>query len=112
MWPPEGSNKTHKTMLVIAIIALVLSLVAIAVGTILIFRISALFGEFGEFEKDIRNDIAGLKQAVKDLEKEDCTQEYDGLPGVSYDVDKKTLLVSGNIDAKGWISAGKIGKEE
>ena len=89
-------------MLVIAIIALVLSLVAIAVGSILIFRISALFGEF---EKDIRNEIAGVKQAVKDLEKEDCTQVYDGLPGVSYDVDKKTLWVNGNMFATGAVSA-------
>lgn len=99
-------------MIALSIIALVLSLVAIAVGTILIFRISALFGEFGEFEKGINNDIAGLKQAVKDLEKEDCTQVYDGLPGVSYDVEKKTLLVSGNIKAKGWITAGEIKAEE
>jgi len=99
-------------MLVIVIIALALSLVAIAVGIILIFRISALFGEFGEFEKGVNNDIAGLKQAVKDLEKEDCTQVYDGLPGVSYDVEKKTLLVSGNIKAKGWIAAGEIKAEE
>ena len=99
-------------MLVIDIIALVLSLVAIAVGSILIFRISALFGEFGEFEKDIRNEIAGVKQAVKDLEKEDCTQVYDGLPGVSYDVEKKTLCVSGNIYAKGWVASGGIKKEE
>ena len=92
-------------MLVIVIIALALSLVAIAVGIILIFRISALFGEFGEFEKDIRNEIAGLKQAVKDLEKEDCTQVYDGLPGVSYDVEKKTLWVNGNMFATGAVSA-------
>lgn len=99
-------------MIVIAIIALVLSLVAIAVWMVLIFRISALFGEFGEFEKGINNDIAGLKQAVKDLEKEDCTQVYDGLPGVSYDVEKKTLCVSGNIKAKGWITAGEIKVEE
>lgn len=97
-------------MLVIAIIALVLSLVAIAVGTILIFRISALFGEFGEFEKDINNDIAGLKQAVKDLENQEV--EFEGLPGVSYDVEKKILCVSGNIYAKGWITAGGIQKEE
>ncbi len=99
-------------MLVIVIIALALSLVAIAVGTILIFRISALFGEFGEFEKDIRNEIAGLKQAVKDLEKEDCTQVYDGLPGVSYDVEKKTLRVDGNIVASGDIAGSNIMKLE
>lgn len=92
-------------MLVIVIIALALSLVAIAVGTILIFRISALFGEFGEFKKDIRNEIAGLKHVVKDLEEEDCTQVYDGLPGVSYDVEKKTLWVNGNIFATGAVSA-------
>lgn len=99
-------------MLVITIIALVLSLVAIAVGMILIFRISALFGEFGEFEKDIRNEIAGLKQAVKDLEKESEQVFFEVLPGVSYDVEKKTLLVSGNIKAKGWITAGEIKAEE
>lgn len=92
-------------MLVIVIIALALSLVAIAVGTILIFRISALFGEFGDFEKDIRNEIAGVKQSVKDMEKEDCTQVYDGLPGVSYDVEKKTLWVNGNMFATGAVSA-------
>ena len=97
-------------MLVIAIIALVFSLVAIAVGAILIFRISALFGELGEFEKDIRNEIAGLKQAVKDLENQEV--KFEGLPGVSYDVEKKTLLVSGNIKAKGWITAGEIKAEE
>lgn len=90
-------------MLVIAIIALVLSIVAIAVGSILIFRISALFGEFGEFEKDIRNEIAGLKQAVKDLEKQEVG--FDGLPGVSYDVEKKTLWVNGNMFATGAVSA-------
>lgn len=97
-------------MLVIAIIALVFSLVAIAVGAILIFRISALFGELGDFEKGINNDIAGLKQAVKDLENQEV--KFDGLPGVSYDVEKKTLLVSGNIKAKGWITAGEIKAEE
>lgn len=96
-------------MLVIAIIALILSLAAIAVGMVLIFRISALFGEFGEFENDIRNEIAGLKQAVKDLENQEV--KFEGLPGVSYDVDKKTLLVSGNIKAKGWITAGEIKSE-
>lgn len=89
-------------MLVIAIIALVLSLVAIAVGTILIFRISALFGEF---EKGINNDIAGLKQAVKDLEKESEQVVFEGLPGVSYDVEKKTLWVNGNMFATGAVSA-------
>lgn len=99
-------------MIALSIIAIVLSLVAIAVWSILIFRISALFGEFGEFEKDIRNEIAGVKQAVKDMEKDDYTQVYDGLPGVSYDVEKKTLLVSGNIKAKGWITAGEIKVEE
>lgn len=97
-------------MLVIAIIALILSLAAIAVGMVLIFRISALFGEFGEFEKDIRNEIAGLKQAVKDLENQEV--KFEGIPGVSYDIEKKTLLVSGNIEANGWIAAGKVGKEE
>ncbi len=90
-------------MLVIAIIAIVLSLVAIAVGTILIFRISALFGEFGEFEKDIRNEIAGVKQAVKDLENQEV--KFEGLPGVSYDVEKKTLWVNGNMFATGAVSA-------
>lgn len=99
-------------MIVIAIISLVFFLIAIAVGTILIFRISALFMKFGEFEKEIRNEIAGVKQAVKDMEKDDYTQVYDGLPGVSYDVEKKTLLVSGNIKAKGWIIAGEIKVEE
>ena len=97
-------------MLVIVIIALALSLVAIAVGIILIFRISALFGEFGEFEKGINNDVAGLKQAVKDLENQEV--EVEGLPGVSYDVEKKTLCVSGNIYAKGWVASGGIKKEE
>ena len=90
-------------MLVIAIIALILSLAAIAVGMVLIFRISALFGEFGEFEKDIRNEIAGLKQAVNDLENQDV--KFDGLPGVSYDVDKKTLWINGNMFATGAVSA-------
>ena len=92
-------------MLVIAIITIVLSLAAIAVGIILTFRISALFRELGDFEKGINNDIAGLKQAVKDLEKEDCTQVFDGLPGVSYDVEKKTLWVNGNMFATGTVSA-------
>ena len=99
-------------MIALSIIALVLSLVAIAVWTILIFRISALFGEFGEFEKGINNDIAGLKQAVKDLEKESEQVVFEGLPGVSYDVEKKTLCVLGNIKAKGWITAGEIKAEE
>lgn len=90
-------------MLVIAIIALVFSLVAIAVGAILIFRISALFGELGDFEKGINNDIAGLKQAVKDLENQEV--KFDGLPGVSYDVEKKTLWVNGNMFATGAVSA-------
>ena len=92
-------------MIALSIIALVLSLVAIAVGTILIFRISALFGEFGEFEKGINNDIAGLKQAVKDLEKESEHVVFEGLPGVSYDVEKKTLWVNGNMFATGAVSA-------
>lgn len=92
-------------MIALSIIALVLSLVAIAVGTILIFRISALFGEFGEFEKGINNDIAGLKQAVKDLEKESEQVVFEGLPGVSYDVEKKTLWVNGNMFATGAVSA-------
>lgn len=96
-------------MIALSIIALVLSLVAIAVGTILIFCISALFGEF---EKDIRNEIAGVKQAVKEMEKESEQVLFEGLPGVSYDVEKKTLCVSGNIYAKGWITAGGIQKEE
>jgi hypothetical protein len=62
-----------------------------------------LFGEFGEFEKDINNDIAGLKQAVKDLENQEV--EFEGLPGVSYDVEKKTLWVNGNMFATGAVSA-------
>ena len=90
-------------MLVIAIIALVFSLVAIAVGMVLIFRISALFGEFGKFEKEINNDIAGLKQAVKDLEKQEVG--FEGIPGVSYDIEKKTLWVNGNMFATGAVSA-------
>lgn len=93
-------------MLVIAIIALVFSLVAIAVGAILIFRISALFGEFGEFEKGINNDISGLKQAVKEMEKQEVTVE--GLPGFSYNEKTNTVTIDGNLKAGGWISAGKL----
>lgn len=99
-------------MLVIVIIALALSLVAIAVGIILIFRISALFGEFGEFEKDIRNEIAGVKQAVKDLEKNESVQVFEGLPGLTYDAEKKTLRVDGNIVASGDIAGSNIIKLE
>lgn len=97
-------------MLVIVIIALALSLVAIAVGTILIFRISALFGELGDFEKDIRNEIAGLKQAVKELEKQEVTVE--GLPGFSYDEKTNTVTIDGNLMTKGWLASGGIKKEE
>lgn len=93
-------------MLVIVIIALALSLVAIAVGLVLIFRISALFGEVGTFEKDVNNDIAGLKQAVKEMEKQEVTVE--GLPGFSYDEKTNTVTIDGNLKAGGWISAGKL----
>lgn len=97
-------------MLVIAIIALVFSLVAIAVGAILIFRISALFGEVGTFEKDVNNDIAGLKQAVKEMEKQEVTVE--GLPGFSYDEKTNTVTIDGNLMTKGWLASGGIKKEE
>lgn len=97
-------------MLVIVIIALALSLVAIAVGIILIFRISALFGELGDFEKDVNNDIAGLKQAVKEMEKQEVTVE--GLPGFSYDEKTNTVTIDGNLMVEGWVASGGIKKEE
>ena len=97
-------------MLVIVIIALALSLVAIAVGLVLIFRISALFGELGDFEKGINNDIAGLKQAVKEMEKQEVTVE--GLPWFVYDKKTNTVTIDGNLTVKGWVASGGIKKEE
>lgn len=105
--PLEGSNKAHKIMLVIAIIALVLSLIAISVGLVLFFRISTLFGNVGIFEKAINEDIADQKQAVKDLEKHGARHLW-----YSYDEDTHTVTVYGNISAAGWIASGGIQKDE
>lgn len=96
--------------LAISILAMLIALGCLSVVVILIFRISALFGELGDFEKGINNDIAGLKQAVKEMEKQEVTVE--GLPGFSYDEKTNTVTIDGNLKAKGWVASGGIKEEE
>ena len=104
--PPEESKKTYNIMLAAAIISLVLSLVAVAMGVALIFHDSALSGEVRGFKKGINNDIAGLKQAVNDLEKQEARQ-----PWLSYDERTRTVTVYGNISATGWVASGGVQDE-
>ena len=104
--PPEGAKKTYNIMLAAAIISLVLSLVAVAMGVALIFHDSALSGEVRGFKKGINNDIAGLKQAVNDLEKQEARQ-----PWLSYDERTRTVTVYGNISATGWVASGGVQDE-
>lgn len=85
-------------MRIAIIIAIVLSLVAIAVGVVLIFRISSLF-----------NEVAGLGQAIKDVEKQGVS--IDGIP-VSYSPKTNTVVVRGNLSSTGWIVSGGIKVED
>ena len=75
-------------------------------GVALIFHDSALSGEVRGFKKGINNDIAGLKQAVNDLEKQEARQ-----PWLSYDERTRTVTVYGNISATGWVASGGVQHE-
>ncbi len=96
-------------MIALSIIAIVIGLASVAVGVILVFRISALYGDMEKLAKwqgELENNFKGLKQAVNDLEKEQGEVIYPNLEGVVYDEKTTTMTVKGNIQAQGWISAG------
>ena len=75
-------------------------------GVVLIFHDSALSGEVRRFANGVDNEIAGLKQAVNDLEKQEARQ-----PWLSYDEKTRTVTVYGNISATGWVASGGVQDE-
>lgn len=102
-------------MLVLTIIALVLGLASVAVGVILIFRVSALYADMEKLAKwqgDLENSVNGLKLAVEDLSKEDSGIVHTNLDGVYFDPGTSTMTVKGNLCAEGWIASGGIKKED
>ena len=102
-------------MLALTIIALILGLASVAVGVILIFRVSALYADMENLAKwqgDLDNEVKGVKLAVDDLSKEDSVITYPNLDGVSYDPKTSTMTVKGNLRADGWIASGGIAKED
>lgn len=98
--------------LALAITALIIALGCLSVGVILIFRVNAFAEEVEQLEKSLRNELNGVKLSVKDLEKNESVQVFEGIPGLTYDVEKKTLRVDGNIVATGDIAGSSIMKLE
>jgi flagellar basal body-associated protein FliL len=94
-----------KVLIVIIILAIVLA--ALVIGLVLMFRVSALYGDMEKLAKwqgEIDNEIKGVKLAIKDVESEQSNVAYPTLDGVVYDKNTSTMTVNGNIKATGWIS--------
>ena len=98
--------------LAISILALFIALGCLSVVVILIFRVSAFAEEVDKLDKSTKNAIEGVRLSVEDLEKNDSVQVFEGIPGLTYDVEKKTLRVDGNIVASGDIAGSNIMKPE
>ena len=99
-------------MLALTIIAIILSIVSIAVGTLIIFRVNSLVEQVDNEKASFENEIKGLKLDVADLSKEDGEVVYQNMDGVKYDPETATLSVKGNLRADGWIASGGIKKED
>jgi hypothetical protein len=94
-------------MKVLIVIIIVIGLAALVIGLVLVFRVSALYGDMEKLSKwqgEIDNEIKGVKLALKDVEVEQSNVVYPSLDGVVYDKNTSTMTVNGNIKATGWIS--------
>lgn len=99
-------------MLALTIIALLLSIVSLAVGILIIFRVNSLVEQVEKENASLENEIRGLKLDVADLSKEEGEVVYQNLDCVSYDPKTSTITVKGNLHAEGWMSCGVIKKED
>jgi len=99
-------------MLALTIIAIILSIVSIAVGVLIIFRVNSLVEQVDKESASLENEIKGLKLDVADLSKEEGEVVYQNMDGVKYDQKTSTLTVKGNLCAEGWIASGGIQKED
>lgn len=98
--------------LALAITALIFALGCLSVVVILIFRVNAFAEEIESLRKSTKNAIEGVRLSVKDMERIDSVQVFEGIPGLTYDAEKKTLRVDGNTVASGDIAGSNIIKLE
>lgn len=89
-------------MIALTIIALAVALASVAMSAVLVFRVSALYGDMEKLAKwqgEVDEKVSGIEPGVVQT----------NIEGVVYDEKTSTVTVKGNIKAEGWISSGERG---